>query len=133
MRSVLLICVLVGVVSIAGCKAQRAESLAMVPPVTDFGDAPVYGSIDMDSRVEFEPLFNPIAPKPEPVLEDAIQPRIKPQPIVKSRVHVVAHRETLWSIAVRYYGDGQRWREIAAANKDVDPVKLGIGERLILP
>jgi hypothetical protein len=132
MRIVLLTCVLVGVVSIIGCKAQPAESLAMVPPVADFGDAPVYGSADMDSSIAFEPQLNPIAPKPEPVFDDAIQPQVQRQ-AVESRVHVVARRETLWSIAVRYYGDGKRWSEIAAANQNIEPTKLAIGKRLILP
>ena len=105
--------------------------MAMVPPVTDFGDAPVYGDVDMDRSVEFEPLFNPIAPKPEPVVEALPQPQRQPK--ATPGVHVVAHRETLWSIAVLYYGDGKRWPEIAAANQNIEPTKLGIGKRLILP
>jgi len=34
------------------------------------------------------------------------------------RTHTVARGETLYSLAIRYYGKGSRWSEIVAANKD---------------
>jgi nucleoid-associated protein YgaU len=51
---------------------------------------------------------------------------------ITERTHVVAQGETLWVIAERYYGDGNRYREIAAAS-GVDPDSLGVGEVLTIP
>ena len=59
----------------------------------------------------------PIAPEPEPV------------------THVIRKDDTLWSLAVRYLDDGQRWRDIMDANGNTvaDPRKLPIGGTLIIP
>lgn len=48
------------------------------------------------------------------------------------RVHVVEHGETLWSLALRFYGDGARWQQIARAN-DLDGTDLAPGDRLVIP
>lgn len=48
-------------------------------------------------------------------------------------VHRVRSGETLDRIAASHYGDAQRWREIAAANPGVDPIKLVPGTMLTLP
>ena len=50
-----------------------------------------------------------------------------------SRTHTVQRGDTLWSIARRTYGDGQRWREIAQANPGLQPRKLHIGRQIMLP
>jgi hypothetical protein len=46
--------------------------------------------------------------------------------------HVLAG-DTLWAIAARTYGDPTRWREIARANLKVDPRRLAVGVRLVIP
>jgi nucleoid-associated protein YgaU len=49
--------------------------------------------------------------------------------------HVVVSGDTLERIALRYYRDRNRWRDIHAANKNVvrDPNRLAVGTRLELP
>lgn len=47
--------------------------------------------------------------------------------------HTVAKGETLGEIAQDYYGDHERWREIAKANKISDPRTLRVGQKLTLP
>ncbi|MBN1487386.1 MAG: LysM peptidoglycan-binding domain-containing protein [Anaerolineae bacterium] len=49
------------------------------------------------------------------------------------REHTVAAGETLSKISEKYYGSGERWRDIYEANKDVigsDPNLLKIGQVL---
>lgn len=41
--------------------------------------------------------------------------------------------DTLWGFAVRYYGDGTRWKEIADRNGISDPKRLQIGKVLEIP
>jgi nucleoid-associated protein YgaU len=50
-----------------------------------------------------------------------------------AREHVVASGETLSSIAASLLGDPARWREIAAANPQIDADRLAVGDRLQIP
>jgi len=45
----------------------------------------------------------------------------------------VARNDNLWKIAVREYGDGYKWTEIAKANNLKNPGLLEIGQKLVLP
>lgn len=47
--------------------------------------------------------------------------------------HVVEKGESLWKIALDVYGNGSRWREIAARNAPVRPDRIFPGQRLVLP
>lgn len=48
-------------------------------------------------------------------------------------VHRIQSGETLDRIAAAHYGDAQRWRDIAAANPGIDPLRLVPGTVLALP
>lgn len=47
--------------------------------------------------------------------------------------YTVKQGDTLWALAVKYYGNGSRWREIAKANGILDPRKLQVGQRITIP
>ncbi len=51
------------------------------------------------------------------------------------RVHTVQAGDTLYSIAVKYYGDGKQWRRIYVANRNRlgTPEDLRAGMKLIVP
>jgi nucleoid-associated protein YgaU len=51
----------------------------------------------------------PVPPTPPP-------PAVE-EPPNGGQTHLVEKGETLWRIAVAFYGSGQRWREILAANQ----------------
>jgi len=57
---------------------------------------------------------------------------IRPAPAAGT-THVVRKGDTLWSLAVRYLGDGQRWRDIVGANPGVRPERLAVGQTLNIP
>ena len=62
--------------------------------------------------------------------DQSLRPRHKkPQP----RYYTITIRDTLWSIAIRHLGDGARYKEILQLNPDLDPNKLPIGGKIILP
>lgn len=52
-----------------------------------------------------------------------------------TRRHVVTRGETLYSISKRYYGTGNRWREIYLANRSVmtSETDLKVGTPLVIP
>ena len=47
--------------------------------------------------------------------------------------HTVEAGDTLWDIAQVYYGDGNQWHKIAAANGNPSPETLQIGQKLAIP
>lgn len=53
---------------------------------------------------------------PELFLADDQDP--DPEPVIVGRYHIVKLGETLWSIAVKYYGKGFYWDRIYKANSD---------------
>lgn len=47
--------------------------------------------------------------------------------------HVISRGETLSDIAREYLGNGGRWRDIANANRGIDPNSLPVGRRIRIP
>ena len=56
-------------------------------------------------------------------------------PDTDPRYHTVVKRDTLYSLARRYYGNQAKWKEIYNANSDqiADPNMIKVGQRLIIP
>ena len=48
-------------------------------------------------------------------------------------MYIVQKGDTLWKIAVSVYCDGQRYRDIEAANPGLVPNKMRVGQKLVLP
>ncbi|KAA1182261.1 LysM peptidoglycan-binding domain-containing protein [Rhizobium tropici] len=47
--------------------------------------------------------------------------------------HVVVAGDTLWDIAKTYYGNANRWHKLLAANRNIRPHHLPVGEKLRIP
>jgi nucleoid-associated protein YgaU len=74
------------------------------------------------------PMYTP-APAPA-----AIAPAAAAQPANPTSVYVVVKGDTLWSIAQRKLGSGNRYKEILALNPQLQQNKpLAIGTKLTLP
>lgn len=54
----------------------------------------------------------------------------KPKP---KRTYTIKKGDTLWALAVRYYGNGNDWHKIASANHGIVPTKLKIGSTIVIP
>ena len=110
--------------ALVGCQSAKGEQdLADAPP-------PVY-------EQDFEPV-QVQAPTKMTVDPDAATVSVPdtttfnvPEPSGDS--YTVQRGDTLWSIAVRHYGDGQRWVDIAEANGITDQARLPVGKKLVLP
>ena len=51
----------------------------------------------------------------------------------RHHIHVVERGDWLWNLADQYLGDGARWKDIAAANPGINPDRIDIGQRLLIP
>ena len=121
MRHFLTLAVLAGAIGLFGCKKKPQEDLATLypPPASE--------------------LESPIQPAPEPPLSPEPVATVPPSALLPlpaptgRRTYTIQPRDTLWSIARRYYGHGNRWPEIAQANPGIVPEKLRIGQTIVVP
>jgi 5'-nucleotidase len=70
------------------------------------------------------------ADKKAPEPKQAQQPAPKE---TKLREYVVRENDTLWKIAARTLGDGNRFKEIADLNRNINPDNLVVGTKIKLP
>ena len=94
-------------------------------------------------RAEMEALN--VEPEPEPIVEETSTPDPVAQEIAKGEVtdkpimaptaqrYTVKEGDTLGSVAQQYYGDPQRYTDIAAASGIADPNRIEVGQELIIP
>ncbi|MCM6775152.1 LysM peptidoglycan-binding domain-containing protein [Nocardia sp. CDC159] len=68
------------------------------------------------------------APVNEPAAEQA-----PPPPAPEPRTYTVEPGDTLWAIAERFYGDGNRYGEIAQASGIDNPDAIDVGQVLTIP
>lgn len=54
-------------------------------------------------------------------------------PAPTARYYTVVSGDTLWGIAKRFYGNGNRYPEIASANNIANPNIIYIGQKLLIP
>ena len=59
-------------------------------------------------------------------------PRPTP-PAIATVQYVIQPKDTLWSLAKHFLGDGKRWREIMLANPGLVPNKLKVGQTITIP
>ncbi|MEE6167798.1 MULTISPECIES: LysM peptidoglycan-binding domain-containing protein [unclassified Mycolicibacterium] len=81
-----------------------------------------------------EPVVEPAAveePAPAPEPEPAAPP--PPPPAPEPRTYTVEPGDTLWAIAERFYGDGNRYQEIANASGIPNPDLINPGQVLTIP
>ena len=137
---------------------MKVEFLAGTPPLVNEATSvewvfdaarTLLGKDAVRPLAELKPAPDPtpsalaVARRPAPTTKRITRPTplvAKPAPVTKPkdtppalRTYTVRKKDTLWSIAKRLLGDGQRWKEIVAANPGLDPQKLMPGQTIKLP
>lgn len=109
----------------SGCASL--DSQAALPEVPPNQQIEPQSSVDQSLTVH-DTLSTEDAP---PAM--AIGSRAVVDPPAANRYHVIQRGDTLWSIARRTYGSGQKYRNIAEANPGILARRLYVGQRLVLP
>ena len=108
--------------SVGGCQRQAQEWAVVDEPDS-------LPAIEVTSEHPPPPLTpEVVAVSPSATLEP-----LPAKPPVKINTYTIRRLDTLWSIAQRTYGDGKRWRDIVRANDGLDPTKLRVGQKIVLP
>ena len=77
---------------------------------------------------------SPAASAPTTTAPAAAAPQAKTnEPPKTPTTHVVVAGDTLWDLAKTYYGNARQWRKLVAANRNIKPHHLTIGEKLRIP
>ena len=71
-----------------------------------------------------------VQPKTATAEQTQITQTVKP---ITGTSYTIARGDFLWDIAVRAYGDGYKWVEVARANKLANPDLIHAGNKLIIP
>ena len=66
-------------------------------------------------------------------VQSIVNQKLGSQPTKQTVYHIVVRGDTLWGIAKRYYGDGNRYPEIARANNIPNPDIIYVGQKLLIP
>ncbi len=68
-----------------------------------------------------------------PQVEKKTATVVNPEEKIEKDTYTVVRGDNLWKIAVRAYGDGYKWVDIARANKLVNPNLIHAGNVLVIP
>lgn len=66
-------------------------------------------------------------------IQSIVNARLGVTPKSSAKYHTVVKGDTLWAIAKKYYGDGNRYPEIARANNIANPNIISVGQKLLIP
>jgi len=133
MRYTATMIVVAALVTTLGCNkqpnpAQVAELQPQVRPIEQL--KPI-------SPAKPEAVQAPTAQTQSPASEPSKEPQrlsdIGKNGPTRPRTYTIKKADTLWSIAVRFLGDGKRWKEIVDENPGLDPRKLKPGQTVRLP
>jgi LysM repeat protein len=101
-------------------------------------DGPAWSS---ETHTDDAPPAPPAAVEPEveltaaeaPVVDEAPAPPPPPPPPPAVQTYTVVSGDTLWAISERFYGDGNRYQEIANASGISNPDLIQPGQVLTIP
>ena len=110
------------VLTVVGC-SQDPEPDLTTPGPPPYDDTAQYEPVEIQEPIDSGAGFGQVSSEP------AVQPLTIPQ----ARTYIVQKGDTLWSIAARTYGDGQRWVDIAQLNPTLDPSRMAVGQEITLP
>ena len=124
------------VAALAGCNEPQEPNQSTevtIPPRSEGEMGAVTPSEVGPTSPDEEPVE--VAPEPSGWDEAPTDPEPDPDPTLPAgaRTYTIQKGDTLWSIAKRLYGDGQRWKDIVAMNPDLKPEAMRVGQVIKVP
>lgn len=122
-----------------GGGAAGATNSVQLTTTTGFGVTAAPASAPPESVNPSPISLAPVTAAPEPATPVLTRPDRETRPAAtppeRTRTHVVARGDTLFSLAQRYYNNRSKWRDIYEANRDQlpNPNALQIGMNLKIP
>jgi nucleoid-associated protein YgaU len=114
---------------LSGCKPAEKPApptpIAPAPAVSESIPEPSGPAIGGGSEIAPPRPVKPLPPEPSKGGAGTVA--------AGGKTHTVAPHETLYSISVKYYGNGKRVEDIAKLNGITDPNKIQVGQVLKLP
>lgn len=97
-------------------------------------DTPLPEPTEVQPTPTFTATSAPTAPPPPPETPSPT-PTATPTVAPTAQSYTVLWGDSLWRIAEKFYGDGQRWRDLYRANSDIiaDPRLIRTGWELEIP
>jgi nucleoid-associated protein YgaU len=116
----------------SGCKSKDKDAeLGMMPQTSDYyaRTAPIEPAPAYESYDPYVADATPTSTYAEPAAPSLAATTQAP------RYHTVVKRDTLYSLARKYYNDQRRWKDIYEANRSEisDPNRIYVGQRLVIP
>jgi nucleoid-associated protein YgaU len=109
---------------LAGCNASWNPFRKKEPAAPELPLANVEPIDNGTGSASVDPIMvTPPVTTPDPVVA----------PAPAGTTYTIKKKDTLWSIAAAHLGNGQRYREILAANPGLDAKKLAVGQVIKLP
>ena len=102
---------------------QPAHATEPAPYAGPTYKSPTYKASSAAAKPVYTP--SPASPATEPVVVAAAAPA--------GKTYTVQKGDTLTSIARVQYGDGSKWKKIAAANPSINPDAVKVGQKLVIP
>ena len=109
----------------------KTDYMVLADYVKSFPEGKVTGYAQPAGRITIKTVADT---KPEPQPEPTQKPEVLPTP-AESTTYIVIRGDSLWKIAQKQLGSGQKWTEIYQANKDTikNPSLIYIGQSLFIP
>ncbi len=137
--AILAVVAMVAVTCITGCdkKQPATNKQASLTAVKPAGQA---NNMRPAARI-ISTTPAPAAAAPVATARPTATATVKPAPAASpasataagTRMYTVKKGDTLWSIATKTYGNGQRWQDIAKANPGLNANSMRVGQKIVLP
>ena len=123
----------------SGCATKKNDASANIPPMNSAAlDIPAPSTAPPAQYSPAQPVMTqaPAMSSEEPADEIALAEEAPATPTrarSSGTKYKVKKGESLWSIAQAKYGNGNKWKTIAAANPGMNPDKIQAGQTITLP
>jgi 5'-nucleotidase / UDP-sugar diphosphatase len=118
----------------AGCNSNNTKpnaSLTPTPAVAQVQPEPTPAETATPAAAEQPMVIDTGTPAPTDVA--ASYSPSSSVSVASGGTYKIKAGDTLYRIALTHYGSGKDWKKIAAANPGINPNKLKVGQKLILP